>query len=252
MVQALLSFLSQVIQAVREWFHRLDRNLEKHVEIGRRESDRETLEEIQAGQEARDRVLVDPTYREQLLDEILVRSSSDEDQLVLSELPSGVPERDGSSINYSGNTWKLRDVSELVYPFSARSLTALATCHPILQFLVRELAMEMDITVLEGNRSMAKQQEYFDSGQSKVPPGKSKHNRMPSDAVDVCPADAPKRWANGGDLPRERYQEVHDRLFRIAKMNGIDPLRWGGDWDGDGDYTDQDFNDLVHFEIRDA
>jgi peptidoglycan L-alanyl-D-glutamate endopeptidase CwlK len=26
-------------------------------------------------------------------------------------------------------------------------------------------------------------------------------------------------------------------------------IRWGGDWDGDHDFKDQTFNDLVHFEL---
>jgi len=28
-------------------------------------------------------------------------------------------------------------------------------------------------------------------------------------------------------------------------------IRWGGDWDSDGDINDNKFDDLVHVEIRD-
>jgi hypothetical protein len=33
-------------------------------------------------------------------------------------------------------------------------------------------------------------------------------------------------------------------------MNLGDRIRWGGDWDGDHELTDQTFDDLVHFEMR--
>ena len=28
------------------------------------------------------------------------------------------------------------------------------------------------------------------------------------------------------------------------------PVRWGGDWDGDGEIKDNSFDDLVHIEIK--
>ena len=34
----------------------------------------------------------------------------------------------------------------------------------------------------------------------------------------------------------------------LAKQKGI-PLRWGGDWDGDNNFKDNRFDDLVHFEL---
>ena len=36
----------------------------------------------------------------------------------------------------------------------------------------------------------------------------------------------------------------------IALAKGI-KLRWGGDWDGDGDMTDQTLHDKPHFELMD-
>jgi hypothetical protein len=27
-------------------------------------------------------------------------------------------------------------------------------------------------------------------------------------------------------------------------------LRWGGDWDSDKDFSDQNFDDLVHWELK--
>ena len=36
----------------------------------------------------------------------------------------------------------------------------------------------------------------------------------------------------------------------IAKEKGI-KIRWGGDWDSDGEVLDQTFMDLVHIEVLD-
>ena len=240
--------VASLFLSAARWFQRAAERKE-YKEDGKNEVAKETLEEVVEGKKARDAVDSSPTLAAGLLRDILVTSSSDEHELVLSKLPSGVPSRDGPSINHKGNTWQLRSLEDIMFPFSRRSLKSLATCHPELQFIIRELACEFDITVLEGTRSMERQGELFSSGASKVPPGKSKHNRVPSDAVDICPARAPRFWAQGKDLPREEYDKVANRFLDIATRNNI-AIRWGGDWDGDGDTTDQTFNDLVHFERR--
>jgi hypothetical protein len=41
---------------------------------------------------------------------------------------------------------------------------------------------------------------------------------------------------------------IGGRLIEMARTDGI-IIRWGGDWDRDGDVLDQDFDDLFHFEI---
>lgn len=37
------------------------------------------------------------------------------------------------------------------------------------------------------------------------------------------------------------------QLFKSGKTTHL--IRWGGDWDMDGRTTDQQFNDLPHFEL---
>lgn len=252
---SLSELISKVLEIVSKLidYLKLSREVEKEKVV----SNVSAANEIIEGKQARDELVTNPNNAVVLLGEILIRDSNatnrvanseDERQLVLSELPGGVPERDGQSVNYKGHTYELRDLETLVYKFSTRSLKALATCLPQLQFVVRELAMEFDVTVLEGTRSLADQQKAFDSGKSKVKPGQSKHNSTPSFAVDICPADAPKAWAEGKDLPRSRYNEMMLRAIEIGKEHGIS-LRWGGDWDGDRVFTDQTFNDLVHLEV---
>ena len=44
-----------------------------------------------------------------------------------------------------------------------------------------------------------------------------------------------------------RFYYFAGRVMAVASSKGY-RLRFGGDWDGDMDLKDQNFNDLVHFE----
>ena len=48
-----------------------------------------------------------------------------------------------------------------------------------------------------------------------------------------------------------RDDEATRHLLRVAAGLDIE-IRWGGDWDGDNEFTDQSFDDLVHFETREG
>jgi len=126
--------------------------------------------------------------------------------------------------------------------FGKRSRERLETCHPKLQELLNEVVKNYDCSVLQGNRSKEEQDEYFNTGRSKVQYPNSKHNSMPSLAVDVAPY--PIDWEN-----TNRFYHFAGYVLGIADKLGID-LRWGGDWDSDKDFSDQTFNDLPHFELR--
>ena len=69
-----------------------------------------------------------------------------------------------------------------------------------------------------------------------------KHNSSPSLAVDCIPY--PLDWSD-----RERMTYFAGFVKGIATMMGY-PIRWGGDWDGDTILSDNNFDDLVHFEIK--
>jgi len=59
---------------------------------------------------------------------------------------------------------KLRDYRELKFPLSVTGRERLKTCDERLQYIVRELSMVMDITVIEGHRSVARQDALFNAG----------------------------------------------------------------------------------------
>ena len=130
----------------------------------------------------------------------------------------------------------------MVHPFSAASRAKLDSVDPRLRGIIERAADRWDITVIEGHRSPRRQQQLFMAGKSKVKRGK--HNEKPSLAIDIAPY--PIDWEDA-----ERFRRLAEYVLGIANVMGV-PLRWGGDWDGDTDLTDQTFNDLVHFEITEG
>ena len=125
--------------------------------------------------------------------------------------------------------------------FGNRSLGHLSTCHPDLQRLAYAVLELMNISVLEGERSLAVQQLYYVAGKSKVRRGK--HNTSPSRAVHF----APYPYQQTDMRP---YYYLGGLVRAVAQEMGI-RIVWGGDWDMDGDIYDQTFNDLMHFELED-
>jgi len=125
--------------------------------------------------------------------------------------------------------------------FSAASRARLETCDIRLQSLFNEVIRHFDCTVLEGHRGQDAQDNAYASGKSQVKWPDGKHNRMPSKAADVAPY--PIDW---NDIRRFYY--FAGFVLGVAARMQI-PIRWGGDWDRDTRVNDQNFNDLVHFEV---
>ncbi len=126
--------------------------------------------------------------------------------------------------------------------FGASSTAQLHTCAPPLIEVFKAAIEHIDIKIISGHRSIARQQHLYEIGRSKKKGGDSVHNHTPSDGVDWAPY--PIDW---NDLPRWYYYA--GIIKAIGLSMGID-LRWGGDWDSDMILTDNKFNDLGHFEIR--
>ena len=128
--------------------------------------------------------------------------------------------------------------------YSARSERKLKTAHPLLQIVFRSVLQDMDHTIVEGRRGKKKQNAYYSSGKSRVKWPKGKHNSKPSKAIDAGP------YING-KLSEHVGQCCYFAALVVerARQFGI-IIRWGGNWDGDEEImTDQQFQDLWHFEI---
>ena len=126
--------------------------------------------------------------------------------------------------------------------FSRVSSERLATCHPDLQRLMLEVIKHWDCSVTYGIRTEEEQKQMVAKGKSITM--NSKHLRQPdgySHAVDVVPY--PIDWDD-----HKRFYYFGGFVLGIAKSLGI-KVRWGGDWNGNMDVKDQNFNDLPHFEL---
>ena len=105
--------------------------------------------------------------------------------------------------------------------------------------VLNELIKIMDVTIIEGLRTAKRQEELLAKGATKV-----KYSRhMSGKAVDLAPY--PIDWED-----RERFHYMGGMIRGIGQQLGL-KIRWGGDWDSDGEIKDNNFDDLVHVELRD-
>lgn len=126
-----------------------------------------------------------------------------------------------------------------------KSLAVYNTLDPRLQQWCDLVLLDVtDISLLYGYRDRELQNTLFENGLSELRFPDSKHNHNPSLAVDLQPYPRPlhdnKLWGALGYIAGRGRVIAND--LKIT-------LRWGGDWDRDGDLTDQSFNDLFHWEI---
>lgn len=127
--------------------------------------------------------------------------------------------------------------------FSATSRSRLETCDTRLQEIFNRVVEKYDCTIICGHRSKEAQDEAVAKKLSKTPYPTSKHNSLPSKAVDAAPY--PIDWNN-----TKRFYHFAGYVTAIANEMGY-TIRWGGDWDRDYDLDDQKFMDLPHFEVLD-
>ena len=135
------------------------------------------------------------------------------------------------------------------YRFGKTSRSKLFTS----DFKLRELFQEaldlglIDISILTGTRHKDEQNELCRKGLSKLKYPNSRHNCKKGDfskAIDAAP------YVNG----KVSYDHKHccflaGIVLAIAKSKGV-KIRWGGNWDMDGEpITDQNFQDLIHYEL---
>tara|TARA_R110000822_G_scaffold293632_1_gene415673 strand:+ start:61 stop:528 length:468 start_codon:yes stop_codon:yes gene_type:complete len=148
----------------------------------------------------------------------------------------------------------------MTFNLSQRSLNKLVGVHPDLIAVVHRAIeiTEEDFMVGEGVRSLSTQKKYVRDGKSKTLNSRHLVVNGYSHAVDLW------LYKNGGvswDTSRAEsfytvshdddyynYQEIGTSVLQAAEELGV-PIRWGADWDGDGQHTDHSFIDWVHFEL---
>lgn len=120
--------------------------------------------------------------------------------------------------------------------FSKSSEEKLSTCHYMWQVICREAIRIIDFKVIKGYRGETEQNDAYNSipQRSKLPFPLSKHNKMPSLAVDLAPW--PIDWKN-----IYRFYELAGVIKTIAFQHGC-KITWGGDW--------KTFKDYPHFQLE--
>ncbi|GEK12574.1 M15 family metallopeptidase [Aliivibrio fischeri] len=127
-----------------------------------------------------------------------------------------------------------------MHKFSPISATRLASCHPQLQTVFTKVLEICDCSILCGHRTEAEQNALPNSNtQVRFP--NSKHNSVPSKAVDATPYPY-------DEDDRERFSYFAGIVIGVGASMGI-AIRWGGDWDKDNELKDNGFDDLMHFEL---
>lgn len=135
----------------------------------------------------------------------------------------------------------------MAFKLSNRSLSNLKQCHPQLCVVVARAIQisQVDFIVGAGIRSLDEQRENVRKGVSKTMDSKHLPQKDGmSHAVDLWP------WMNG-EIPWDEFsafRRVADAILQAARELDVD-LRWGGDWDRDGDSSDHQFLDGPHFEL---
>ena len=134
-----------------------------------------------------------------------------------------------------------------MYSFGVTSRENLSEAHPDLQAVFNEVIRHTDCKVIEGFRSKTEQDFAYETGRSTVKWPNSKHNVRPTRAVDVVPY--PIDWTD-----YERFKLFGGFVMWVASrlyLKGMTThlVRWGADWDDDGDIAEHRLVDYPHFEL---
>jgi peptidoglycan LD-endopeptidase CwlK len=133
--------------------------------------------------------------------------------------------------------------------FSEISKQRLKTCHIDLQLLFAHVIQGYDCTIVSGHRDKEEQDKAYDEGKSKLKYPQSKHNRIPSWAVDAAPYEPGGiDWSKSQMLFFAGYVKgVADKLYQTGVISHR--LRLGADWNQNNDIDDEIFLDAPHFEL---
>ena len=152
--------------------------------------------------------------------------------------------------------------------FGTRSKAKLDQADPKIQLVMHRAIEIVDFAILTTYRNQADQDEAFRLKRSTKQWPHSKHNRLPSPAIDIAPwlpstphidwrTDVALRdaWRVRDEIEAAKILENIKRWFAtvniilgVAHGLGI-PMRSGGDWDRDFQFDDHRLIDLPHLEL---
>lgn len=138
--------------------------------------------------------------------------------------------------------------------FGTKSRRELDSCHDDLQDVCNKAILHRDFSVIEGKRSETQQHFNVTTGVSKTMNSKHVYPLdKPSNAMDIRPYPF-RGWPDvEGISEKEKMLRLKEFNTLAAYIIGVGHgmginLISGMDWDGDWDFTDQQFNDLPHIQ----
>ena len=124
----------------------------------------------------------------------------------------------------------------MAYNFGKSSKKRLATLHPDLQKVLNEVIKIYDISIICGHRKERAQNKAFEDDKSTKKWPNSRHNSLPSEAVDIAP------WNKGIDWDNvEEFFYMAGIVMMVAENLGI-KLFWGGRF--------KSIKDCPHFQLK--
>ena len=139
----------------------------------------------------------------------------------------------------------------MTFKFSARSLKNLEGVHPdMVRLVTRALELtKQDFMVIEGVRTKDRQKALYAQGRTAPGPVVTWTLNSPhlpgSDgfgrAIDLLPA--PADWNDPS-----KFDAIGTAMFQASKELDT-PIRWGADWDQDGNPRERGETDSPHFEL---
>ena len=126
--------------------------------------------------------------------------------------------------------------------FGRVSLSRLEDLHKDLQRVLRGAIQHFDFTIIWGYRDEDAQNAAYKAGKSKKKWPHSKHNQLPSMAVDIAP------WPLVYDAHPIDFGVLAGVILYCAWERHVE-IRWGGDWNKNLTVNDETFKDLGHFEL---
>jgi len=122
----------------------------------------------------------------------------------------------------------------------------LSQCDMRLQNILREAIKSVDFTILCGHRNKEDQDKAVAEKKSTLKWPNSKHNFLPSRAVDIAPyfgTGTPLDWEE-----KAAFARLYGYISRIAEEQGV-AIRWGGDWNNNFRTNDERLVDMPHIEL---
>lgn len=133
--------------------------------------------------------------------------------------------------------------------FSKADEVKLSSCHPDLVRLMKYAREKFEFMIIVGYRNEQDQNAAYNAKTTKLKWPHSKHNHQPSLAVDIAPVKLDsnyKHWIDWKDV--QLFITLSEHIFACAKELGI-KIRWGGDFNMDGNITTTDAWDKPHYEL---